>query len=368
MRVFQLYMKRILKRKMTFFFILLLPIMFTFMVVAQYKEATKVTLNMYVKDASINTYVTQMLNKQEVILTHSDNEQEAIENSTNLGIVLTTSAKDLYAKPDALTVEMYTKGVSFNSKSLEIKLNSVFSTLITLAKNSPTLEDFEANMKSVEGAIAPIKVQQNILGNPNAVVLTSTFNMIVFIMLFLTMTNTLLFLSDKVHTTTQRVLLAAQSKLSYYLQTVGVFAVIGVAQFVLMILLMTTVFQINLSLSVVELLLLVLAYGLLNIIAAGIGLLIVSRTTRQSTGRLLITVVSLPLAMLGGTLWPTSIMPEGMQSLAKFLPTNWITELNTQMFSGVTDHGGMITIHFISLLGCAGVIFLLLTRVKTEDI
>ena len=95
--------------------------------------------------------------------------------------------------------------------------------------------------------------------------------------LFLTMTNTMLFLGDKIHMTTQRVLLSTHSRLNYYLQTVGVFAAIGIAQFLLMLLLMSTVFQIDLALSIGQLLLLVAAYGLLNIIAAGIGLLLVSR-------------------------------------------------------------------------------------------
>ncbi|WP_442603171.1 ABC transporter permease [Paenibacillus sp. KN14-4R] len=368
MRVFELYMRRIIKRKMTFIFMLLLPIMFTFMVVAQYKEATKVNLTLFVEDQAVDTYVSSLLEKQGVTLTHVKTADESIHNSTNMGIVFTNNVKTIFSNPDQIRVEMYAKETNYNSKSLEIKLNSVFSTLKTLAKNAKTVEAFEANMKQAASSTSPIKVESSILGNPNAAVLTSTFNMIAFIMLFLTMTNTLLFLGDKVHTTTQRVLLSTSSKLSYYLQTVGVFAVIGIVQFLVMIVLMKTAFAIDLWLSIGELLLLVLAYGLLNVISAGIGLLIVSRTTRLSTGRLLITVVSLPLAMLGGTLWPSSIMPEGMQSFAKILPTNWVTELNIEMFSGFSGSNGSIMVHFMSLLLFAVAIFFLLTRVKTEDI
>lgn len=368
MRIFELYFRRILKRKLTFIFILLLPILFTFMVVTQYNDATKVTLALYVEDTAVDTYVSSILEKQGVTLIHAENSDDVIHNNANLGIVLSSSAEELYADPDGLKIDSYVQETNYNSKSLEVKLNSIFSSLKTLAKNAPSMEAFKSNMELMRNSTPTIQVQSSILGNPNAVVLTSTFNMIVFIMMFLTMTNTLLFLGDKVHSTTERVLLSARSKLSYYLQTVSVFAAIGVGQFLLMIVLMTVVFQINLELSAVRLVLLVIAYGLLNIIAAGIGLLLVSRTTKQSTGRLLITVVSLPLAMLGGTLWPSSIMPEGMQKFAKILPTQWITALNNEMFSGFSSSSGAITTHFISLLAGAVVIFLLLTRVKTQDI
>lgn len=368
MRIFELYLRRIFKRKLTFIFILLLPILFTFMVVSQYNDATKVTLALYVEDKAVDTFVTSNLEQQGVTLIHEGKAEDVVHNDANLGIVLTASAEELYANPDGFKIDSYVQESNYNSRTLEVKLNSIFSALKTLAKNAPNAEVFKTNMQQMVDSPAPFKVQQSILGNPNAVVLTSTFNMIVFIMLFLTMTNTLLFLGDKVHMTTARVLLSARSKLSYYLQTVGVFAAIGVGQFLLMIVLMTAVFQIDLEISAARLLLLVLAYGLLNIIAAGIGLLLVSRTTKQSTGRLLVTVVSLPLAMLGGTLWPSSIMPEGMQKFAKILPTQWITELNNEMFSGFSGSNGAITTHFISLLAGAAVIFLLLTRVKTEDI
>ncbi len=368
MRIFELYLKRIVKRRLTLIFMVLLPILFTFMVVTQYNDATKVTLALYAPDAAVDSYVSAMLEKQDVTLIHAEDADSAIKSSANLGIVFSQTADELYASPDGMKIESYAKETNFNSKSLEVKLNSVFSSLQTLAKNAPDAEAFKQNMKLMEDSPAPIKVEPSILGNPHAVVLTSTFNMIVFIMLFLTMTNTLLFLGDKVHSTTERVLLTAKNKLSYYLQTVSVFAAIGVVQFLLMIALMSGAFGIDLELSASHLLLLVLAYGLLNVIAAGIGLLLVSRTTKQSTGRLLVTVVSLPLAMLGGTLWPSSIMPEGMQRFARILPTRWITELNTELFSGFSGSSGAVTTHFISLLGCAAVIFLLLTRVKTQDI
>ncbi|MDF9843901.1 MULTISPECIES: ABC transporter permease [unclassified Paenibacillus] len=368
MRIFGLYLKRIVKRRLTLIFMVLLPVLFTFMVVTQYNDATKVTLAMYVPDPAVDSYVSAMLEKQDVTLIHAKDADSAIQTSANLGIVFTSTAGELFDNPGAVKIESYAKEVNFNSKSLEVKLNSIFSSLQTLASNAPDAGAFQESMKLMADSPAPVTIEPSILGNPNAVVLTSTFNMIVFIMLFLTMTNTLLFLGDKVHSTTERVLLTAKNKLSYYLQTVSVFAAIGIVQFLLMIALMSGAFGIDLELSAFHLLLLVLAYGLLNVIAAGIGLLLVSRTTKQSTGRLLVTVVSLPLAMLGGTLWPSSIMPEGMQRFARILPTRWITELNTELFSGFTGSGSAVTVHFVSLLGCAALIFLLLTRVKTQDI
>ncbi|MFD0047781.1 ABC transporter permease [Actinomycetes bacterium NPDC127524] len=366
MRIFNFYLKRIFKRKLTFLLLILLPVMFTGMVVQQYKEATKVTLTMYIKDSVIKDYVSEFLKKQKVTVTEAKTRKEAMESSDNLGIVMAQGLNDVYQKPDDIQITQYARETNFNSKSLEVKLNSIFSTIQTLAKNSGDVNAFRDNMKDMKNSQASLGIKQKILGNPNATVLTSTFNMIVFIMVFLTMTNTLLFLRDKVHTTTQRILISTKSKLNYYIQTVGVFAFIGIAQFALMLLLMNAVFKIDLELTSVKILTLLLAYGLLNVISAGLGLLLVSRTTKQSTGRLLVTVVSLPLAMLGGTLWPASIMPEAMQKIAKVIPTYWVTEINTQMFSGFSEKTQWIDLS--CLLAGACIIFFLLTRVKSGEI
>lgn len=365
MKLFELYIKRIFKRKLTFLMMILLPIMATFMVVSQYNESSKVSLTIYADDPKMESYVEQMLENQNVEVVTAKNEQEAMDHQTNLGIVLTQKLKDIYQNPQAFEAKMYEKDVSFNSKSLEVKMNSIFSTIQTLAKNSATQTLFEENLEKAEKDSSTIHFNTETLGNPNAVILTSAFNMVVFIMIVLTMTNTLLFLNDKIHSTTQRFLLTTKSKFGYYVQTVGVFALIGVIQFLLMLVLLIAVFKINLGVSLQQLLLLISAYGLLNIIAAGIGLLLVSVTTKVSTGRLLVTVVSLPLAMLGGTLWPASIMPEEMQKIASFLPTYWLTEINNQLFAGVQ---GPVTGYFINLMICTIVIFGLLSRVRSENV
>ncbi|WP_409295859.1 ABC transporter permease [Peribacillus sp. SCS-26] len=366
MQVFNFYLKRILKRRMTFLLLILLPVMFTGMVLQQYKEAAKVTLTMYIKDPVIKDYVSEFLRKQKVIVTEVINQKESLESNDNLGIVMDQSLHAVYQHPNDIQITQYARERNFNSKSLEVKLNSIFSTIQTLAKNSDDVDSFRDNMKEMKKSHASLGIKQQIAGSPHAAILTSTFNMIVFIMVFLTMTNTILFLHDKLHTTTQRILISTKSRLNYYVQTVGVFAFIGIAQFAFMLLLMTAVFNIDLELTTGKILTLLLAYGMLNIISAGLGLLLVSRTTKPSTGRLLVTVVSLPLAMLGGTLWPASIMPDTMQKIAKGIPTYWVTEMNTQMFSGFSDHTYWAELSLLLMGSC--VIFFLLTRVKSGDI
>jgi ABC-type multidrug transport system permease subunit len=350
---------------MTFLMMILLPIMATFMVVSQYNEATKVSLTLYADDPKMESYVSRMLKNQNVEVVTAKHQQEAMDHQTNLGIVLTQKLKDIYQNPQALKAKMYEKDVSFNSKTLEVKMNSILSTIQTLAKNSATQTLFEENLDKVEKDSSTIGFKTKTLGNPNAVILTSAFNMVVFVMIFWTMTSTLLFLDDKFHSTTQRFLLTTKSKFSYYVQTIGVFALIGVMQFLLMLVLLVTVFKIDLGISAQQLLLLIAAYGLLNIIAAGLGLLLVSVTTKKSTGQLLAKVVALPLAMLGGTLWPAAIMPEAMQKVAAFLPTYWLTEINNQLFTGLQ---GAVGSYFIKLMICTVVIFGLLSRVRSENV
>ena len=157
----------------------------------------------------------------------------------------------------------------------------------------------------------------SVVGNANSTVLVSSFNMIVFVMLLLTMSNLVMFIKDKTHMTTQRILLAARSKLDYYVQLVALFATLAVFEFGVMLAAMTWIFHVPLGLSPLRIGLLVSAFALFNVFAIGLGLLLVSRTTQESVGRLMITAVTLPMAMLGGALWPLSIMPGWMQTASR---------------------------------------------------
>lgn len=301
MQIFKLYMRRTIKRKWTFVLLILLPIIFTFLVAAQYQKISHLNLTTYVENKSMNI-----------------NETKTLKSLTGY----------------------------YNYKSDYSETEKVNGQ-----KEFPTSKIESSNLK-----------------NQYVSILTSTFNMIVSVTVFLSMINTLLFSRNQTDSTTERILLTAKNKFSYYLQVVEAITVVTIAQLVLMIILIIYFFKIDLIISMKELFLLLLVYGLLIILVIGLGLILRKQTAKSSTGRLLVIIVALLPTILGGTLWPIAIMPEWLQAIAKILPTYWVTEINNQVFYGLERNEYKMLIYCIALFSCIWLIFFMLTRMKNKHI
>ena len=142
-------------------------------------------------------------------------------------------------------------------------------------------------------------------------------------MLFLALYATMHLLKDRENRTFHRVMTAPLSQRSYLLQIIGCFLAILLMQ-------MTGVFLIarfllNLYLGVNTLAL----YGVMGVfalvcVAFGIAIASLVKTTRQAGT--LASLLTTPMAMLGGLLWPREIMPEILQHIGMFLPTTWMMD------------------------------------------
>ncbi|MCM3745687.1 ABC transporter permease [Sporosarcina luteola] len=139
-----------------------------------------------------------------------------------------------------------------------------------------------------------------------------------------------------------------QVLLGYFLS----FFIVGGIQFFLLILLSSTLFDVNWG-SPVALLLLVTAL-LLCVVGLGMSIASLVKTVEQQNA--IGTLVIISTCMLGGVYWPISIVPDVMQKIANFVPQTWAMEGFTSL---IADSGtvGDILVPLIVLLGFA-VIFL----------
>ncbi|MCM3639424.1 ABC transporter permease [Sporosarcina luteola] len=139
-----------------------------------------------------------------------------------------------------------------------------------------------------------------------------------------------------------------QVLLGYFLS----FFVVGWIQFFLLILLSSTLFDVNWG-SPVALLLLVTVL-LLCVVGLGIAIASLVKTVEQQNA--IGTLVIISTCMLGGVYWPISMVPDVMQKIANFVPQTWAMEGLTTL---IADSGtvGDIFMPLIVLLGFA-VIFL----------
>ena len=107
------------------------------------------------------------------------------------------------------------------------------------------------------------------------------------------------------------------------------FFIVGWIQFLLLILLSSTLFGVNWG-SPVALILLVTAL-LLCVVGLGMAIAGFVKTVEQQNA--IGTLVIISTCMLGGVYWPISMVPDVMQKIANFVPQTWAMEGFTTLIS-----------------------------------
>lgn len=168
-------------------------------------------------------------------------------------------------------------------------------------------------------------------------------------MLFLALYTTMHLLKDRENRTFHRVMASPLSQRSYLLQIIACFLVILLLQITGVFLISRFFLNLYLGANTLALLGVMSVYALVCV-AFAIAIASLVKTTRQAGT--LASLLTTPMAMLGGLLWPREIMPEILQHIGMFLPTTWMMEAaNKVIVSGrFLDAGWEVTILFLFAL------------------
>ena len=306
MAVFLLYARRMLRRPFVLLVAIIMPLVMVEAIVLQYNAATSFSVGVSVTDPALHEFVVSELDKAGV--GHSEVAVNARSKATGVLMAIDSTTTQIAGHPDQVRASVSYHTTNANNVLLAARMNGIVSTISYLARNSADPAVLTTALRTFKTEQSPIRSRTTVTGNSNNTVLVASFNMIVFIVLLLTMSTILMFLRDKTTATSQRILVATRSRLTYYAQLVTLFAIIGVLEFFVMVAAMVWLYRVPLGLSLGRTMVLALGFLLFNVFAIALGLLLVSRTAKESSGRLLVTSVTLPMAMLGGALWPLSIM------------------------------------------------------------
>lgn len=196
----------------------------------------------------------------------------------------------------------------------------------------------------------------------------NVLNGVIGFLVIITLMNTMQFYGDRQHATDKRILLSTHSKFSYYCQMVAVYLVISTVQLVAVMLFTDIVLAIHLPISILEHIIIVLAYALLNVSAAGLGLLISGCSPSKYVSWLRLLSIGLALVVLGGLLLPSEQLPAIIQNIIMILPTYWLTKVVILLLHDIGDYMYPVAGYLLGLTICAAIIMLLLTRMKSEKI
>lgn len=181
-------------------------------------------------------------------------------------------------------------------------------------------------------------------------------------MLYMSIITAGVILEDRNSGVYYRTFFAPVSLKRYYAENLLAFLAVGVLQAVISIILLITVFGMNL----VNPLAILALYIVFTLVCIALGMWLITFFKRPMFAYLSILFITTPLVMLGGCYWPSSFMPDLVVKIARFLPTSWVMQAVDKVLNSGANLGG-IGLEILVLLLFAG-IFMAAGLVKKVDI
>ena len=186
-------------------------------------------------------------------------------------------------------------------------------------------------------------------------------------MMFLMSFATTLLLEDKVNRVYSRILTTPTTRASYLLQHLLSYVIVAAVQVVLIITLLPVIMEGELSFGdtfgvTLQVMLVTLIFATACI---AIGLTISRFSKNNVVAGAFVSLVNLPVLMLGGCMWPRDLMPEWLQKVSEFVPTTWFLKAAEEV---LYENGlGSAWKEIALLLGLAVVLITVSFVVETDD-
>ncbi|MEX3712676.1 ABC transporter permease [Cytobacillus horneckiae] len=165
----------------------------------------------------------------------------------------------------------------------------------------------------------------------NNIMTVRTMGFLIIIMFFTAGNLAALILKEKEKRTYFRLMVAPISAKEYVLSNAFVNVLVMVFQIIITIILMKTLFKIDLRLSFMEMF---FVMSLFAVVTVGISLCIVAFAKSSAAASAIQNVIVTPTCMLSGCFFPLEVMPEVIQKIANFLPQTWVLETIAQLQGG----------------------------------
>lgn len=183
---------------------------------------------------------------------------------------------------------------------------------------------------------------------------------IMFMLIGSTLTSSII-LKEKRERVYQRICSTPVSSKVYIMGNIISNVIIITIQVILALVTIRKVLKIDTYIPNYQLFLVLFMFG---IVAVGIGMIIVAFSKSTAEAGNVSTLIITPTCMLGGCLWPLSIMPEKVQKISNFIPQKWVIQAIEKLQSG----GGLNNIKFnILILAGFALVFFALSAFKMKN-
>ena len=322
-------LKRLLRNKVSLLLVLVIPpAMLGLIFGLGSMGMNTVTLGLVDQDQTLLTRQLEevLLEQAPVVhLSESHIRNELAASRVNLVLVIPAGFTETILEGREPVMESY----SIQESNVSLPVRLVAESFIRAARNVAMVaegssEAFYKGMADYRSGRLQVITQLKEAGEGNrSDAAASAMGILGMNMLFLALYATIHLLKDRENRTFHRVMTTPLSQRSYLLQVIGCFLVILLIQVTGVFLISRFLLNLHLGVSTLAL------YGVMAVfalvcVAFGIAIASLVKTTRQAGT--LASLLTTPMAMLGGLLWPREIMPEILQHIGMFLPTTWMME------------------------------------------
>ena len=333
-------LKRIFKSKINLTFFIVLPVILMLMMVRMQMASN--TYKVAVIDHDQTELSSRIIEKLKEMSNVLDEEEKNIKNGLleshyDYAIVIPQGLMEAAQNGKDTQIEGY--GIMESNVSVPVKymLRSYLSSAIIMGELNTNSGDYLKALDEYENGKVGYEIKD--ISDKEATI-KSNFVMslgisVMCILLLLTFSTTLI-IKDKDSGMYDRILSTATTKAKYNAQHIIAYFLVALVQVLILILLAKNLSNMEIGVEIVKIIALFVLFALVAV-TLGIAISNFTKNTRQANA--IISLITIPMSMLGGCLWDRSMMPEGMQKAANLVPTTWVMKGIDSVVSGIGSYG-----------------------------
>ncbi|SFR69933.1 ABC transporter permease [Anaeromicropila populeti] len=369
MTIFWNNIKRIFLRKTNIICMVVVPIVVNIIVVSLMTSNSSYTVGITDNDQTKFTeqFVETLSEKYDVVELDEDEVSSKVINSkVDLALVFDEgyTAKLIAGEDAAVKSYMLTDGN--NAQPLKMNLNSYLSAIKEIAGAAGSdeeafyqgIEDYSNSDYQVEYKNLASSVSDDIERS------VTSLGYLALGMMFLMSFSTMLILEDKMVGVFDRLTVTPLRKSSYYVQNLLSFFVVSCIQIVVIVNVLPNIVDISYGDTTQRVMEIILVSAVFAMVCIAIGILISRFAKSTLFAGSFVSLVNIPLLMLGGCLWPREIMPETVQKIGDFMPTTWYMQAAESVLYG--DGLGAVRNEILYMLAVVVVLLTIAFVAKTD--
>lgn len=339
MTVFFNNLRRILTRPVNLIFMLVVPIALSIMVITLSASATGYTLGILDED---NTKLTKYLQeafaeKCDVITVEADSIRDKVINSdVSCAIQFEKGFTDAILEGK----EVYAKSYSLSDANGSDPAVLYINTMISSAKNLGAISngDVDVLLEALDEVVnANYQATYETYSKDGRDMVESTVSALGYMavgMMFLMTFASMLLLEDKKSGVFDRINTTQFPRWAYYVQHVLSYFIVAIIQIAVELLVLPNMVEVSFGMNTMEIIQVGLVCCAFAFVCIAIGVTVsrFAKTNLMAGG--VISMINIPMLMVGGCFWPKEIMPEFMQKMSDYMPTAWFLSGSEKILDG----------------------------------